>query len=197
MALPRYPTAWEEIANLALTRLGKPQIDRLDEGTPSANYCQSYLGETIDYVLGIRDWSAPRKRVALGRLSTAELGYDYAYELPADLIRLVEVDAGGGVWVNEGGKILTDAEAVTINYIKRPESPSELPPHIIRAIIATLAFRLTTPLTMGENTTQRLRIESNDAVIEARRADHARLEVVDQETGREAGIEFDTYLDLR
>jgi hypothetical protein len=66
-------------------------IDDINEGTPNARKIQAVYPYVRNEVLQVRDWRFAKIRAALTQSATAPLyAYKYAYELPADFLRLVK-----------------------------------------------------------------------------------------------------------
>jgi hypothetical protein len=172
-----YSTSWVELCNQALGRLGKGSIADLTEGTQLANYCSLYLGQAIEEIYGLFDWTAGRARAQLNQLvTTPTYGPLYYYQLPVDFIRPFEVDAGGEDYTTEDDKIATDAEEVYLTYLARPSDPAKLAPYIKKMISTRLAFLLSTPLTSSETLASRLAQEDQLALTEAIAADARRAQ---------------------
>ncbi len=174
----RYPSSWTDIANQALGRLQSKLINRIDEGGTPANYCQLYLGEAIEDVYNEEDWVSAIKRMILTQLTEVpEFGYDHAYQMPVDFLRLVEgggIESQGEDYSIEGNQLLTDADEVEIAYVARPEEPTKIAPHLKKAISTRLAFLLCIPLASSEETTSRVAAEYNDSIRAARSAEGKR-----------------------
>ena len=97
-----------------------------------------------------------------------------------DCIRLVKVYGGNNdkpeeservPYQVENGKILTDAEALQIIYIARPDDPNLLPQSIRKAISTHLAYLLSTPLTSNEQLTGLIAVEAQAAIEMAKKED--------------------------
>lgn len=167
-----YANTWLEICNRALARIGKPILSDLSSGGDLALYCNTFLGEAIEYVFSSLEWNALRVRVELARSATDPVyGYAYAYTLPVDFITIVDVETDGEEYEIEGQYILTNATSVYILYIPRIETPNILPGYLKKCISTHLAFLLSTPLTVSDGLRQSLFQEDQLAMNAAIQAD--------------------------
>jgi hypothetical protein len=142
------------ICNAALQLIkNSRQIADRTEGSKEANACDVIFDELRDAMLEMHTWTFAKKRVQLARISDAPaFGWDYAYELPSDCLRLMAVfdngDARGSVaYVLEDGALLTDATSVYIIYIRRLTDPNQMSAAFRIALSKLLASRLAVTLT--------------------------------------------------
>jgi hypothetical protein len=77
------------IVNLALQHLGVGPIADIDEGSTASIAALAVWEYILNEVLEAKDWRFAVTRVALAKNATAPTyGYLYAYDLPADFLRL-------------------------------------------------------------------------------------------------------------
>lgn len=84
------------IVNIALARINAERISSLDSGTTKqARVARDLFDEARDELFRKVTWNFCTKRVELsqaaGSGSTPAFGYDYAYTLPADFLRMISV----------------------------------------------------------------------------------------------------------
>jgi hypothetical protein len=172
MAEFSYTSKWVEICNRSLALLGGGSIQALDEGSSLSNYCQTFLPDSIEDILGQYPWNCSRERVQLAQdLTAPAYGFDHAYRLPVDYINLVHVECDDEPYQIEFPYILTDADEVFITYIKRPTDPNNLTAAIRKAISAALARFLVIPLSSNENIAARIESTYMSAVDRAKADD--------------------------
>jgi len=176
-----YTASWTQICNRALGRLGADTIADLSDGTNNASYCSRFLPEAIEHILGQWDFKFARRRQRLAmNAERPAFGWKYQFNYPMDCIRLVKVYGG----INEepeeseivpfqveNGKILSDADALQIIYIGRPDDPNLLPQSMRKAISTHLAYLLSTPLTSNEQLTGLIAAEAQAAIEIAKNED--------------------------
>lgn len=151
------------ICNRALSMVGAANIEALTEGSASANACQA-LYETIrDELLESSDWFFATTRVKIPRLAAAPaFGFDYAYEIPAECLRTVEIyDADERTlqetdFRREGRQILSDAEDIYLVYVKQETDPNQMTSAFREALSAKLAVVLAIRLANSSALAERL-----------------------------------------
>lgn len=77
------------IVNLALNRIGVKRIASMTEDSSQALAANAIWEYIRDEVLGEKDWKFAKKRAAIGKVAeTPPSGYDYAYVVPDDFLRI-------------------------------------------------------------------------------------------------------------
>ena len=142
-----------QIVNRALRLLRVDQISSLGEGTGQANWAADTYPDARDALVAEYPWNFAMARDSLPALTDAPAwGYDYAYQLPADCLRLWSIQGEPECEVApykiEGRRIVTDGAApLKILYIRKIENPGEFSPLFIEALVVKLAaegaFRFT------------------------------------------------------
>lgn len=153
------------ICNLALAHLGDAAIMSLDDNSPEAALCNRFYEQTRDEVIQSHPWNFAIRRANLSLLAEAPpFGWGYQYQLPTDCLRILqlngyEVYQADGIFVVEGGKMLTNSDAAQIRYIQRIEDATMFPPLFVEALALKLATRLAKPLTGSASEVERLLAE--------------------------------------
>lgn len=169
-------TLYVDLCNIALSRIGTAQIESLTENNQNARYCALLLPEAINYVLCEADFSCCRKKISIDPDPSPPPDYDYQYTLPADLVRLITADTGDEPYEIQSGKLLTNSPSLILSYIFYPSEPLMLSVWVSDAIIKTLAFYLSTPLSSNEQIAQRLVSELQASLDKAKRREAQQLE---------------------
>jgi hypothetical protein len=151
------------IANLALSRLGEPAImDMTDENSEVARLITVVYEPTVREIARDHEWNCLRKRANIPQLATApEFGYDHAYQLPPDFIRLLrlngrDVQERTALYDIEGRHLLTDADAAKIQYIGYVEDTTIYDDLFIECLAVRLASKLATIIRDDEAKGQQL-----------------------------------------
>lgn len=175
-----------EIANRALTKIGEQRILSLSDDTEPARSIDSLWDIVRDAELRIRRWKFSILRNSMPALvSTPSWGYDYEYQLPADCLRVLQVnDIYPGVsltnyrnadetqWRVEGRKILTDIGApLKLRYISRIEDTGQWDAAFVEAFACRLAAEVCERLTQSNTKRELAWEEYKQAVGMAVRAD--------------------------
>ena len=155
-----------EMCNTALGLLGEMPIDDLtDTEDPKAVKCLVFWSMVLDEVLESHDWTFATARAKLQQDAIIPAyGFDYAYPVPSDFIRIlaattgdydVENDSGAQVYYRfEGGRILSNAENMNLKYVYRVAEPGRFSPLFALAVSGALAVKLAAALTKSASTLQ-------------------------------------------
>lgn len=149
-------TSEVQLCNLALEEIGADRISEVGEDSKAGVACDLLLHPTIEEVLELYDWSDAIKRIQVSASGDTNLTeYDYMYQLPNDLLRiicLIDIDAGSyeeipnEPYMKEGRKLYCDQSPCAIKYIYRPDVKymSSLLITTIKHLLASkLAYRMT------------------------------------------------------
>lgn len=139
------------LCSRALLKIGAQPVASFDEGTAEAEVAANLYPSVRDALLSAHPWSFASGQMDLPRLADVPYAdFRYAYQLPADFLRVLSAGVGGrgrGLRYRiQEQRLHTDAEAVTLTYLFRPEE-SELPPFFASALITKLAAEFCIPLT--------------------------------------------------
>lgn len=133
------------IVNRALRLLRVEEISSLDEGTGQARWAKDTYADTRDALLAAYPWNFAMGRVSLPALTAAPAwGYDYAYQLPPDCLRLYAIQGEPESEVQpykvEGRTVVTDNPApLKISYIRKVTDPATFSPLFVEALAVKLA----------------------------------------------------------
>lgn len=173
-----------DIANAALIRLGAARITDMAEDTVRGHDMSGAWPIARDRLLAAFPWQFALKRASLPADADAPaFGFDFAYTLPADFLRIVQVgDFYPGLSTSdyraqdetdfsiESGKLLTNLAApLNIRYIRRvPDSEaSTYDAHFAAAAALVLANETCYRVTQSNALKQTLMAEVKDVVTEA------------------------------
>ena len=107
------------IANLALSNLGEARIQSLTEDSARARACSARIDNVIETVLRMHVWNSALERSKLISAETPVFGWNYSFQLPADCIRVVEVDPVSKYQV-EKKNILSNETTLYLLYVANP-----------------------------------------------------------------------------
>lgn len=148
------------ICNLALSNIGKDNINALNEATAEARACNQFYEHVRDTLLQAYPW-----RFATGLVSLAAIANDkpeewqYAYARPTDCLKVRSIGPTrkDALFNDSSVKFLPydvaseviycDASPAYLNYTKRLTDPAKYPVLFIEALAWHLAVRLSMPLT--------------------------------------------------
>lgn len=164
------------ICNSALRKIGAATIQALDEGTRNATVCAGAYETVRDATLRKHPWAFAATRAQLAAAVAAPaFGPAYAYNLPADFVRLLRPDERTNYNTLrrkiEGRQILTDeAGPLDIRYVRLVTDPNEMDPLFREVLACELAIDIVEPITQS-NTKRAALVDERDRMIaEARKA---------------------------
>lgn len=168
-----------EVANRCLAILGEPSITALSDPSKAARTITANYDSIRDALLRSYRWKFAMKRVQLVADTDAPLfGFDYAYTLPSDFLRLDFVQdawvwfATGAEWRGfsegayaiEGRKILTNLTApIEVRYVSRVGAEL-FDPAFVEALAARMATSLALAITQSEGKKAEARKDFGEAI---------------------------------
>jgi hypothetical protein len=168
------------ICNAALVKVGEARITALTETSKAAATLNAIYDGKRDAELAAAAWSFAITRVNLPATTTAPVfGRAYAYPLPADNLRVVQVGTdytwydptAGGIFEYEGGSILTDqGSPLSVRYVRRVTNEGLFPALFAESFACRLAAEVTETLTQDAGKRDRAWDEWKQAIRAARRS---------------------------
>ena len=96
-----------------------------------------------DEVLRAYSWNfAVKRSAALAATTAPNFGYTYAYTLPADYLRVLELYGSTSPWRVEGGVLLTDDITAKVKYIAQITDTTKFSASFTNALLYNLASKL-------------------------------------------------------
>lgn len=167
-----------DIANRALTKLGDSRITSFSDNSVVSRAINAAYDIVRDAVLRAYPWNFAMKRAALAESTPVPVyKYDNAYQLPADFLRLMEIEgqtSGYGDWEVVGRRIEISADApLNITYVSRVDDPNQYDSLFVEAFATRLASELCQELTDDVGLGNRLEevyrdLMSNAAMVDAK-----------------------------
>jgi len=164
-----------DICNRALQKLGASRIISLTQDSVSARACNLAYESVRDAELRAHSWNFAVKRAQLAADATAPLyGYDNAFTLPSDCLRLLPNDHTEGVytadWKVEGRKILTNEDApLEIRYVARVTDTTQYDGLFVEALASRLAMEMCEELNQSNTKRQLAAEDYKQTMREARK----------------------------
>lgn len=151
------------ICNLALSNVGKNNINALTEASAEARACNQFYDHARDTLLQAFPWGFAGKTQALAQVTNDKPGqWGYAYKRPTDCLkvrwirpaysntdscRLTPQQEISFPHEVEGDTIYCDLSPAFLRYTFKLEDASRYPPLFVDALSWHLAVRLAMPLT--------------------------------------------------
>lgn len=182
-----------DLSSQALVRLGANPIASFSEGTAEAEVALSLYASTRDALLSAHPWTFATGQATLAQLALTPIAdYLYAYQLPADFLRVLSVgDNGlgrGVIYRIAERKLHTSASSVVITYIFTVDE-SEFPPFFDAVLIAKLSSVFCIPIT--ESTSRA------DSLFKMAEAEFRKAKSVDSQQQTPGRIEDFSLIDVR
>ncbi|MFW5729848.1 MAG: hypothetical protein ACOCYG_09305 [Spirochaetota bacterium] len=137
------------ICNQALGRIGAEYISSLQEASSNARHCNTVYEDTVLELLESENWAFAMKRAKPVPVADDTLyeGWDYAYAVPGDMVRLVDIVSSKKVKrKHEGRVLLCNVENPVLVYVSNPSSPEVYTPLFASALALRLATKLAGPV---------------------------------------------------
>jgi hypothetical protein len=165
------------LCNAALAKIGAARITGLQEASRNANLCAELYEKCRDDLLRAHSWNFAAARAKLARDAAAPVfGFAHAFALPADWVRCVAAfaDPGGrnaAVYRIEGARLLSDAEALYLSYVRRLTEVNAMPADFREALACLLARELALPITQSNTLEEKLEARFRARLRRARTTD--------------------------
>jgi hypothetical protein len=162
-----------DIINAALAKLGEQALLAVSDPSPPGRLANRTYNDIRDALLREYPWNFAIKRTGLAAATAAPAwGYGRAFPLPADLLRLVQVENDGDEeWRNEDGTIVTDmASPLNILYVASVIE-GKMDATFREALAARLAMEWAEPLSQTSSVGQQMATLYKNKLQVARTAD--------------------------
>jgi len=174
-------TTQTDLANAALAYIGSQKIADIDDTTSvPARACKRFIDDTIKEELTTNRWKCATKRQVLSKVAPtpSDLGdfYSAAYQLPADCLRVMEVN--GEPWetaqqyfsIEVNGRMLSSWGEANILYVANIEV-HQMHPLLADAIALKLASKVALQLSASNDLQGQMLTFYNRQVSKARQID--------------------------
>jgi hypothetical protein len=142
-----------EICNIALALVGDSPITSLSDDSNRARILTDLYPVALASLLRSANWNFALARATLAaEVTVPGWGFSAAFPLPADCLRVVEVDLDSEEeWKIEGRKILANATVLRIRYISTLTGEGDFDPTFVDALASRLASDLAFALGRDES----------------------------------------------
>lgn len=166
------------ISNSALSKIGADTILTLNDNTTQGRLANQQYAKVRDSLLQEHPWkfAVGRKELALSATYTPAFEYEKAFQLPEDLLRLIETDldrVSYEAWDTEIDTntelryLVTNADSVKIKYISKV-SEAHFTPLFAEVLAARLAAEWAYAITQNASLAQLLDSKYKEKLREAR-----------------------------
>jgi hypothetical protein len=162
-----------QICNLALSKIGDEfSISAIGEDGREGEQCELFFEHTRDHILQSHPWNFAIGRSALSQDATSPaFEYTNQFLLPGDFLRALSLYNEQEPFKIEGDRLLTDASTANLVYIKKVTNTVLFPPLFTEILVTRLAAEMSQVISDDNALTERLFIESDKKLREAKRRD--------------------------
>lgn len=177
----------------ALLKIGARAIASFDEGTAEAEVAANLYPPLRDAMLSGHPWTFATGQATLARLVADPVAdFAHAYQLPSDFLRVISAGTGdrgrGAVYRLRENRLHTDADAVTLTYLFRPDE-RDWPAFFDLALIQALSAEFCLPLT--ESATRA------EFLVKQAETEYRRAKLIDGQQQTASAIEHFPLVDVR
>lgn len=152
-----------DICNSALIKLGGTPLIYVPDGSREGALLEARFNFAKDYVLREHPWKCAIKRVALAPLDVTPLSipnnltqYQYAYQLPADYLRMTLNDDDRLFFKIEGQTFLCNINNAVVKYVFSVTNIPQLDSHLAECIAWYLAQDISMALVQNTQVSDRM-----------------------------------------
>lgn len=160
-------TTKTDLCNQALSLIGADSITSFEEHTSTARRMRIIYDASRKALLRLHPFQCAVKRIKLSPISTQpEFGYTYQYQLPDDLIRIINANIED--YVVETDKLLSNSDQLNLIYVfdnKNEESYDSL---FIECLVLYLAYKISKPITGSQGTSDSYYMQCQQLMKEAK-----------------------------
>ncbi|WP_180044462.1 MULTISPECIES: hypothetical protein [unclassified Acinetobacter] len=152
-----------DICNQALSLIGADSITSFDDKTSIAKRMKGMYDTSRKALLRLHPFNFATKRIKLSPLTQKpDFGYEYQYQLPNDLIRIISASTED--YVLETDKLLTDSEKLELIYVFDNTNEETFDSLFIECLILYLASKAAKPITGSQGAGESFYIQCQDLI---------------------------------
>lgn len=161
------------IVNLALHTLGIARITSLSDNVEQARVMNDIYEHIRDEMMEIHPWnfSIVYSSTLSENDDAPNFDYDYSYALPADCLKVIELEDAEDEFKIVGGNLYTDTEDPKIKYISLVTTTGSFSKSFVTAFAARLAAETCYALTQSRTLTEDKWKEYKEKLSQAKSSD--------------------------
>ncbi len=160
-------TTKTDIANQALSLIGADSITSFEENTSTARRMRTVYDSSRKALLRLHPFQCSTKRIKLNPISTQpEFGYSYQFQLPDDLIRII--NANKEDYVVETDRLLSDQSELNLVYVFDNKNEETYDSLFIECLILYLASKITKAVTGSQGTADSYYMQCQELIKQAK-----------------------------
>lgn len=156
-----------ELANQALLMIGADSITSFEENTSTARRMRTVYDSSRKALLRLHPFQCATKRIKLAPLSTQpEFEYSYQYQLPDDLIRIINANTED--YVIEADKLLSNSNQLHLVYVYDNKNEETYDSLFIECLVLYLASKITKATTGSQGTSDSYYMQCQELIKQAK-----------------------------
>lgn len=165
------------IKNRALVLCGELRIAGLTEDSVNARLLNEIYPDCRRFVLEQHSWRFAREQLELAQLTTSPEGYDNAFELPGDLIKIVDFNNEDPEFRQQlsyeevGEELHTNEDQAKITYVKDVTKAGLFSSGFVETLALYLAITIAFSRTKSQTLMDRLEARYDKTLAKAKRSD--------------------------
>ena len=160
-------TSRVDICNEALSLIGSESITSFEEKTSTARRMKRLYDTSRKALLRLHSFNFATKRIRLSPLTQKPIfGYEYQYQLPNDLIRLISVSSED--YVVEMDRLLTNSKSIELVYVFDNINEQTYDSLFTECLILYLASKIAKPITGSQGTGDSYFMQCQDLLKQAK-----------------------------
>lgn len=160
-------TTKTDIANQALLMIGADSITSFEENTMTARRMRSVYDSSRKALLRLHPFQCATKRIKLAPLSVKpEFEYSYQYQLPDDLIRIINANTED--YVVETDRLLSDQSELNLVYVYDNKNEETYDTLFTECLVLYLASKITKATTGSQGTSDSYYMQCQELIKQAK-----------------------------
>jgi hypothetical protein len=178
------------ICNAALSKIGVPSISSLSDSDSISTQCNLRYGPVRDWLLASYPWNFAIQRSSLTADATdPEYEFEKRFSVPANCLRVLELEDNSYDYKIEGGFILTNQDSIKIKYIAKITDTTTHSPGFDELLALYLAKDLCVKLVQSVSLRRSLLQELNIQIRDIRS--------IDAQEGKPRQFDVNTWTNAR
>ena len=157
------------ICNSALIKLGAPSITSLAEDSHAAKLCNEQYEKVRQDLIYSHPWNFAMKRATWTENgNTPAWGFEFEFTLPADFIRIIELDYADIEYQLEGGVLVSNESTINVLYLYDETDADKYSKGFLELFSLKLAAELSHALVQSATLKQTLMAEYSEKLRDVR-----------------------------
>ena len=160
-------TTKTDIANQALSLIGADSITSFEEQTSTARRMKTVYDTSRKALLRLHPFQCATKRIKLTPLLVCpEFGYAYQYQLPDDLIRIINTNTED--YVLETDKLLSNSNTLNLVYVFDNKNEETYDTLFVECLVLYIASKITKATTGNQGNADSLYMQCQELLKQAK-----------------------------